>query len=305
MQIIVDYLVLTRKNQNIDFFKNLLPVNTVNWQLIKSFYGYDTCIYYEGVKIHYGGRDDICLDISGKGCRTIEALSDMKFDWLYFFFVLKNDIEREYIHISRLDIACDIFDNEFKYNKLVQHIRQEKYICKSNSIFWTDGIEQAIYYGSPKSDRRLRIYNKAMEQGFPKEIFWFRLEFQFRNDSALSFLLNLYEQQHIGKTYLGILKGYLRYTEKVVDKENKNYNKVKTVKWWEDFLCGVDKLKNIYLEGNEYNYISLENYLRVNCGSSIVTYLLAHGGNINSLIELVKDVNINKKQELLLKELLK
>ena len=57
-------------------------------------------------------------------------------------------------------------------------VRNKEYICKSRKVFWTQGCEEAIYFGSATSDRRLRIYNKAMERKVGYH--WIRVEFQLR-----------------------------------------------------------------------------------------------------------------------------
>ena len=53
-----------------------------------------------------------------------------------------------------------------------------------------------------------------MEQGIPDEK-WVRAEFQLRNDCALSFVLNYYQQNSVPETYYGVMHDYLRILKNV------------------------------------------------------------------------------------------
>lgn len=188
------------------------------FKLIKSYYGLEKCWIYEGVKIHVGD-DLMILDCSGKGCRTLET--DYGIKWESFFGSLKRELTHRRdshslprAHISRLDVSCDVLDSDkFTVSKIWNYVDHGKYVCKSHRKVHGDGDEEWVYFGSSQSDRRLRIYNKALEQGTPDKK-WVRAEFQLRNEDALSFVLNYYEQKSVPETYYGIMHDYLRITKK-------------------------------------------------------------------------------------------
>lgn len=191
-----------------DFF------GTEGFTEINSYYGLDTCYYYDGIKIHLG-EDLLILDCSGKGCRTLEGEFD--WNWERFFRAMQHDLTftdelhpTPKAHISRLDVSCDVLGSDkFTVSKIWDFVRRGKYVCKSKRKVHGEGDEEWIYFGSSQSDRRLRIYNKALEQGIPDEP-WVRAELQLRNDNAISFVLNYFTLQSIPETYYGVMHDYLR-----------------------------------------------------------------------------------------------
>lgn len=187
---------------------------------INSYYGLDTCFYYGGIKIHVG-EDLVILDCSGKGCRTLEQEFD--WNWEIFFDAMKHDLtytedphQMPKAHISRLDVACDVLGSDkFSVDRIYDFVRRGRYVCKSKRYLHAAGTnEEWIYFGSPASDRRLRIYNKGLEQGTPEEP-WVRSELQLRNDNAISFVLNYYNQKSVPETYYGVIHDYLRILKNV------------------------------------------------------------------------------------------
>ena len=229
-RILIDYFVASWKIQNEDeklrFFHELNR-SPGDFELCKSYYGLSACYYYEGVKIHVGD-DLVILDCSGKGCRTMEE--KFGWDWSQKFNEWKPEImqhrpgEPPRMHVARLDVACELLDDkQITVKKLQDYVRAGRFTCLSQYYINTDGNEEAIYFGSPRSDRRLRIYNKAKEQGLDTP--WVRFEFQLRNDNATSFLLNYYQQNHIGNTFYGMMHGYLNFTQPSVMDTMMNANR--------------------------------------------------------------------------------
>lgn len=88
----------------------------------------------------------------------------------------------ESAHYSRADVACDIFNVPNDY------IRQFDIVKAVSKREWS-GIDrklQTAYWGSPQSERQVRMYDKLREQLKNGEIIapeiktWWRLEFQLR-----------------------------------------------------------------------------------------------------------------------------
>lgn len=229
-RVLIDYFVCSWKicsfQEAISIFRLLrLPTEgdffgSDGFQEINSYYGLDTCYYYCGIKIHIGD-DLMILDCSGTGCRTLEQEFD--WNWETFFKAMRYDLTytpdpsvTPKSHISRLDVACDVLgSDDFTVSKIHNSVHAGRYICKSKRYLHASGThEEWLYFGSSKSDRRLRIYNKAMEQGIPDDK-WVRAEFQLRNDCALSFVLNYYQQNSVPETYYGIMHDYLRILKNV------------------------------------------------------------------------------------------
>lgn len=233
--LLVDYLVMSFKilPKQSCFAKFLIhyinfPVHDA--EKIKSYYGFSECLYYGGIKIHVDSNL-VVLDMSGKGCRTCEQLNK-NWNWFQFLQVFDKFLtvpikDSDFgtkgqfaVHISRMDLACDLLgDNRVTVPFLQNYVQKNKFLCKSNYHSCVVGnYEMSVYFGSPRSDRRLRIYDKALEQNLQDKK-WVRFEFQLRNDNALSFYLNLSQtcKGNFAKCYYGMLHDYLRFLTKVND----------------------------------------------------------------------------------------
>lgn len=309
-RILVDYLTLSVSMScfNVDNICSLVGIKRDEFTEIKSRLGLNNCLYYGGIKIHYHEISEdikkplIVLDMSGQGCRLLETIKkdDVKFNWIDF---IEHFLSTEGSHIARLDIACDDkVESEMEkpllsFPLMVKHIIERRYISQANRKIYTDGDEQNIIFGAPSSDRRLRIYNKALERGFDGH--WIRAEFQLRNESALSFYMRALERSDIGQAYYGLLYAYLRFTK---EENDVNHTERLTVtRWWNTFCHGAEKIKGFYLGGCEYNMQSLQDYIRNQSASSLKTFLEIKEGDFGSLLGLFENSKLNKKQQYLIK----
>lgn len=283
-------------------------------EIIKSYYGLPECYFYKGIKIHTS-EEMVILDMSGKGCRTCEELNP-GWDWYGFMHgfddCIVNPIKdtaynlkgRFAVNIARLDLACDLLeDSRITLPFLWRYVRKNQFICKSHYHSIVEGnYEHGLYFGSPRSDRRLRVYDKALEQGL-QGCKWVRFEFQLRNDNAVSFYLNLRKLNgNFAKCYFGMLHDYLRFTTiSNLHDGCHSTTRLKICPWWRSFLNGVAKISQLYLPGNEYNVQTLTRFLSHECASSVETYLRLNHGDVTDLLKLCQTDNLNKKQRDLLK----
>ena len=215
MEVLIDYLTYSDSVENVSAIVEMLGLYDVQWTMIKGRYGWRDAMFYRGITIYTGGRDDIGVNLSGRGCRTVESLRP-GFDWYALLMSLLDKERKGEGHISRLDVAADDHEGVLDMQKIFKYIATGRVICKAKFRTWTQGSEEHCYFGSPSSDRRVRIYNKALEQGKPEE-HWIRAEMQMRDDAAVSFLLSLEaEGLQIGETYAGVLLNFLRFVSEPV-----------------------------------------------------------------------------------------
>ena len=169
--------------------------------------------------------------------------------------------------------------------------------------------EEAVYFGSPKSDRRLRIYNKALEQGIAAP--WIRCEMQLRNNCATSLYLNYINgyRGQVGKLAAAELNGYLRFFEvpkgaSVLEiKAHDNAHRCRSARWWLKFVQTVETLKQLHLPGTGYTFKVLEDYVR-RSASSVKTYVELNHGDWGSYVDLVNGSEQSLKQRDLVHELM-
>lgn len=296
MNILVDYLTVSIKQMELDEIFRILKLDASKMQK-----GYSRWLgqrYFLGdISVHYG--DYIILEMSGSGCRLLESLYGNKLNWVDF---IEQFLCLEGSHLARLDVACDDYPGQgekplLSYETMLRHCKENRKLSLSRYCTWNGGSEQAIYFGSPKSDRRLRIYNKALERHV--EGHWIRAEFQLRNDTALSFYMRALECGSIGKAYQGMLYDFLRFTRE----ENKgiNQDRLHVTRWWKTFCANAARIKGFYVGGLEYNMERLERYLSKNAGSSMKTLLACTGGDIGKLVKFAEESKYNEHQEFLVK----
>ena len=282
--------------------------------------GNDHGFYYPGLNIAYnvdesGLITSTLLDLSGKGCRLVEQLNNNDFDWFAFMDKFRDELYSKIAHISRIDLACDIYDDTIDYDKVLHSVQKGHYCCLSEKKRWIDGDERCIYLGSEKSDRFLRIYDKALEQCIDGK--WIRFEFQLRNESAMSVWLTHYTCPDlcIGEIYSGNLKNYIRFVQvpRGQDiKEIKMYRhqmRLSNTRWWDNFIGNAEKLPQLYLPGEEYTLDRLEYYIRKQLASSLKAYVYSDirtNKRVDLLGELLNTIlqkDLNAKQLIMLDQL--
>lgn len=214
-------------------------------------YGYNEQIRYNNIAIYYNGREDMgChLEMTGQGCRQYEALK--KLEWSKLFAMMLDFAD---VNITRLDIAIDDFKPYFTVDQAIDKVKRghikslfktgksiEKYLLK-------DGTSQGktLYFGQPTSRIQIRIYDKKQErESKDQEVIvehWVRTEIQARDERAKAIAEILaYTNYETGKVVAGILKNYINFLAE--NKKDSNKNRWKNVKWWNDFLGDVEKLK--------------------------------------------------------------
>lgn len=299
MNILVDWLTLSIRKMELQKLLEILHLENEKMEE-----GYSRWLgrklYLGGISIHYG--EYIILEMSGSGCRFLESLYDNKIDWIDF---IEQFLCLEGSHLARLDIACDDKPEEgekgiLSFKTIARHCIQRRYVCRSTKKPVLQQLgEESVIFGRPTSDRRLRIYNKAMERGV--EGHWMRAEFQLRNEAALSYYMRALELHDIGQAYQGMLYDYLRFTREVNDFDSKNQSRLTVTRWWKTFCNNAKKIKGFYVGGLEYNLESLERYLGNQTSSSMKTYIEAHGGDVSGLLNMAQSATYNKKQEFLIK----
>lgn len=144
----------------------------------KGLYGYLFSYVAPGCTVLYSpDRPDVHVQLSGRGCDMFDPLS-----------------LPEHAKITRLDIAFDSFDGAYTVDDVRGCLLRGQFGGTARHItgfvgFTREAPGQTLYIGSPKSDARLRIYDKASEQGIAPEqregySDWSRFELQLRGDVA-------------------------------------------------------------------------------------------------------------------------
>ena len=239
-----DWLSFTiKKNISVDYIiSDLLKMNSADFiELDKGNYGYKRQIANGNVRIYSDGKEDmgIHIQLSGQGCRQVEET--LQGDWLTLF---KKIIEAEGT-FSRCDIAIDDKVGLLDITKIQKKTEKKEYVSRFNNWNITtsckndcDRYGKSVYFGSAKSDIRLRFYDKAVEQGIDGH--WVRTELQLRDERA-NIAIQLYiSGKTIGEIVTGVLKNYIRFVDPSTDSNKRRW---KTSKFWDKFIADAEILK--------------------------------------------------------------
>lgn len=87
--------------------------------------------------------------------------------------------------VTRIDVALDICPGSINIGELARMTDEGHYLSRSTSAMYISTLGEkgeTLYIGAPSSKIRLRIYDKAAEQGTDSE--WTRIELQVRGKQA-------------------------------------------------------------------------------------------------------------------------
>lgn len=247
-------------------------------------------MYYECISLHYDGNENmgIWLEMSGQGCRIFETFGNGDYETL---FAMCADSKNE-MHITRLDVAFDDFDGLLDINEVCRDMLDKNIVSRfnvedpeSNSWIVTySGSGASLILGSPKSEIRIRIYDKDGEQGHIEGRHWVRVELQLRRDRALGFYKAAAETPSIGVRFRGVLADYVRF---VTPTEDSNKRRWPTAPYWEKLLDGVQAISIYSKVEKEYTIDQLDAYVVHQAGNAIEAYISIRGvdGFLNAIKE--------------------
>lgn len=280
-KVLIDWLSLTSKSIDIWGFQELLGMSECPWEDTKGAKGYKSRKYFNGISIHYDGRDDmgVWLEMSGQGCRAFESVGTGNFQAL-FDLILSG-----VCHVTRLDIAYDDLSGVLDMQTMIADASRGEFVCKARkgnvekSLF-DDGA--CIYFGSMKSDILIRIYNKAAERHCEPGVHWVRVEMQLRDDRAFKYLSL---PGSAGDRFCGVLVNYLRFVDE--DPADSNRWRWPLKDYWGELLCGAAALSIYDKPGMEYNIDRCAHYVFNQAGGAIdaMIQILGPGGFMTQLRE--------------------
>lgn len=314
--ILIDWLTFTCKHMNPEQMIAFLGLREADFKACRGFNGYKTAKFFGGITVlsdghvdKYGNDMGICVNMSGQGCRQYETSGQYSLDWLVHFLAKNSD---KY-NITRLDVAFDDIDHDgdglLDMSVIEELARSDVYVsrfrCKSgewsakhSEDAFAPPLAISVYFGSPRSDLRFRLYDKSKERG-GLDYHWTRFEIQFRNNAALNFINDTHE---VGEKFYGVINNNLRFV--VPELLDTNRRRWDSPKWWTDFLQSTLKISVFTKKDVEYNMSRLEHFVFDQAGKSIYTYIKCKGFMefYNYLKDFIKDKELNDNQLKLISE---
>lgn len=299
-----------------DCFFAYFSLKKEDFQEISGRWNYHHGLWQQGITIYYSEVEsnvgtayyDVCINFSGSGCRKYETLRGLSFDWISFIDSLMSAYKGR-INISRVDVALDVKDDSVpSMLGIIKLVDAHKYISQFRRVVSGRGSEEWVYFGSPTSDTRLRIYNKALERGFVSDK-WVRFEYQFRNQAADRFLNHLLTCRNLGQAFKDFINSSVTFTTKPNLPNcsvlyNTHTSRLNPAAWWKKFVKGAGQITKFEVVGVEYNYTALQKYIDLQAGPSLYAFISANGGDIGPLLSLIErqKYRLNDKQRSVISE---
>lgn len=278
----------------------MLRLEDCTWEHLDAYrYGYSHRCTFSGITILSGGHNDdmgICLEMSGQGCRAFESYSSLS--WIELLRILKDPYNE--FNITHIDLAFDDHTGILDIGEILDDTDNHRY--RSRSRWWKveyGSCGTTIYHGSPQSNIRVRIYDKAAERGFLDGTHWIRVEIVLRDTNASGAVDAILEHEQLGPVFSGILSNYLVYCDPSSDSNRSRWD---PTEYWQELLQGASAIHIAADPGLEYNVFRLQSYLRDQCGGAIYTWSQLYG--LDSLEELIKTRTspLNPKHKMLLNQ---
>lgn len=266
--VLYDWLSFTSKKHTPEEIIAALGLSHCPWTETRGARGYMDRLYFGAISIHYNGREDmgVWCEMSGQGCRSFEDLSTLggdKWDSL-LLWIRANDL-----HITRLDVAYDDHTGVLDIQRIKADTEAQRYVslCRRAEIVHSigggpDGL--SVFFGSPQSKVRIRIYDKAVERGYEDGRHWVRVELQLRDGRAEEFCKI---DMPIGEAFAGVLLNYLRFVEP--DELDVNKSRWQTAEYWYAFIGDVGRIRIFSQPGGAYNIEKCRHYVFDMAGNAI------------------------------------
>lgn len=279
---LIDWFTFTIRASTVENVKALIGMahSAIKWEVLGGCNGYPESIYYNGVRIMYGATEDmgICVNMSGQGCRSYESFGAN--DWTYLFSVLCRLRESDTVNVTRLDLAFDDHNDVLDIFRIKQDTLDGYFTGKVRKKFLEESYVGdvytglSLYYGSPQSNIRCRIYDKAAERGLEDE-HWIRVELQLRKGNAMTAVQHIDSGLAVGTVFSGVLRNYIQFREP--NDLDSNKSRWDLADYWAAFLDGVVPMTLWVNPGCEYNLTKLQSYVIDQAGNAISCYVLIHG----------------------------
>ena len=235
----------------------------------------DICVCYEPRENDFFRDMGVCVSMSGNGCRAFETMSkltqagqDSVFPTL--FQLLAAD---ETANVSRIDIACDDREGFLNMEEIVEKVQANEInsrMTKRSVIVSFDGTQRSgstIYLGAPSSDFRVRIYDKALEEGVDGH--WIRVELVMRHKNAAAFVEQMNSAPSVGKLAAQVVNDKFSF----IERDDSNITRCTVCGWWRSFVDELESVRLVAWCVVQHSVERIENWIESQVGPSLAVIL--------------------------------
>lgn len=247
--------------------------------------GYACALSFNGIFVAYEPRENdhfknmgICVSMSGNGCRTFESMST--FGPVPFDSLSQLLADTPGSNVSRIDIACDDHSGVLDMDVMLEKVRLNNInsrMSKRRIVTGWDGLDKdgsTIYIGSEKSAFRLRVYDKALEQG-TKE-YWIRVEMVLREKQSNAFVAQMVQGVPVGQLAASVLNDKFSF----IDRDDSNISRCTVCSWWSDFVGTLATLHLVTRPEPDHAVVRIDRWVYNQVAPSLAvlaeTYGLGH-----------------------------
>lgn len=146
-------------------------------------------------------------------------------------------------NISRLDVACDDRVGLLDMSEIFDRVQSRQVNTRMTKFRFVGEMSSknreglTVYFGSASSDFRIRIYDKAYEQGV--EGHWVRVEMVLQGQNGNAFSSELASGASFGRLAAMVLNDKLSF----IERDDSNISRCTVCPWWSAFVDELSKLQ--------------------------------------------------------------
>lgn len=303
-QVLIDWLTFSVKEQDPDkVIQTYLGMDPSLFQDTGySLMGYNKVKRFSDILVCSDGREDdyfkdmgVCVSMSGNGCRTFETMSKLTLDlkdrqgtssvaFPALFQLLVSDTDA---NVSRIDIACDDRAGYLDMDAILTKTQTNEVnsrMTKRSTVVSFDGTQcngATVYIGAPSSSFRVRIYDKALEQG--ESGHWVRVELVMRSQNANAFVEQMTTSENVGKLAAQVINDKFSF----IERDDSNITRCSVCSWWKDFVDELEAVRLVAREVIQHTVEQIGSWVEAQVGPSLAILFQTMGWSY--LFELAKD----------------
>ena len=269
----------------------------------------DICVCYDPRENEFFRDMGVCVSMSGNGCRAFETMSKLTFDgakdkqgtesvaFPVLFQLLSSD---DTANVSRIDIACDDREGYLCMDDVVRKVQDNEVnsrMTKRSVVVSFNGTQRngsTVYIGAESSDFRVRIYDKALEQGTDDH--WIRVELVMRGKNSNAFVAQMTNSETVGKLAAQVVNDKFSF----IDRDDSNITRCTVCGWWSRFVDGLEAVRLVARCVVQHTVDQIQNWVEGQVGPSLAILLRTKG--MACLFEVAKEAcaRLSDKQKFLI-----
>ena len=310
-------VVLLMKKYFSDFFKPgiFVPLDGTNRFYNRCLHlDYKINIRYNHNNFSVNNNMGINIEITGGGLDYLRENLRQNDIEVYFYHKIK-EIQQEFkVNITRIDLAYDDFKSKpyLPISKVEKAIKRGDFVSRTRSSRnlellrmgekkKKEQIGDTLYIGSNESSRRLRLYDKKLEQmnkvGHCDVSNWLRYEMVFKKGKAEKIFENFRDLKLVD-IFFNSIEEFIKF---VVPSVDTNKSRLKIADFWAEFLSSRKEVKpfTIIPEPKPADIVKVTDWLVSISSAFQVPLTLLEKNDIE--IDTLDYSKLNKKQKELMK----